>query len=202
MLRRVDDDPCGTVIDEGAIPARPHEAVRLRGAQEARVAYGLPGQGRLVHADDGEPVVVVRALRAVGGGLTRRTAELQGGRESVVVEPHERVPETVDAAVALVAGARVLADLPRLPRSAHVDRRRDARDEPVREPCATAGVVAPRQHILQVGQREVAVARVRPPYGVHDAVATREDEAALGARRRLDRGHRGPWILTVADEHR
>ena len=31
-------------------------------------------------------------------------------------------------------------------------------------------------------------------------MATREDEAALGARRRLDRGHRGPWILTVADD--
>ena len=200
VLRRVDDDSGGTIVDEGAIPAGPHEALRLRRAERARVAYGRSGQRRLVHPDDREPVVVVGALRAVRRGLAERAAQVERGLEPVAVEAHERMAEPVDAAVALVAGACVLADRSRLARPPYIDRRRDAGHEPVGEACAATGVVAARQHVLQVGELEIAVERVRAPDGVHDAVAVREHETALRSHRALDRRHRRPRVLAVSDD--
>ena len=159
------------------------------------------GSCRLVRAGDGEPVVVVRTLGAVGRRSgSERTAQRQRGRQVVVVDAHERVSETVHAAVAAISGAGVRADLGRLARPPRIDRRRDARHEPVREPGTAAGIVTAREHVLQVGERQALVDRVRPPDRVHDPVAAREHEPALRSNRRLDRRHRRARVVPACDD--
>ena len=144
---------------------------------------------------------MVRALGAVGRRTgPERTAQRQRRRQVVAVDPHERVPEPVHAAVAAISGAGVGADLGRLARPPRVDRRRDAGDEPVREPGAAAGIVAAREHVLQVGEREALVDRVRPPDRVHDPVAAREHEPALRPHGRLDRRHRRTRVVPAFDD--
>ena len=94
-----------------------------------------------------------------------RAAEGERGRQVVVVDPHERVAEAVHAAVAPVPRACVRADGGGASRGRRgsIDGA-DARDETVREPGAAARIVAPRQLVLQVGERETPGRRayVRP----------------------------------------
>ena len=70
----------------------------------------------------------------------------------------------------------------------------------MREPGAAAGIVAAREHVLQVGERETLVDRVRPPHRVHDPVAAREHEPALRPRGRLDRRHRRTRVVPAGDD--
>ena len=65
---RVDDDPLRPVVDERAVPARPHELGRLRRTQLPNVGDGVGRKRGVVGAGDGEPVVVVRALGAIRRG--------------------------------------------------------------------------------------------------------------------------------------
>jgi hypothetical protein len=56
----------GPIVDEGAIPARAHELLRLPAAELAGVVDHSRGAFGVVGADQGEPVIVERALGAVG----------------------------------------------------------------------------------------------------------------------------------------
>ena len=108
--------------------------------------------------------------------------------------------EPVDAAVALIARACFLTDLPRLARPPNIDRRRDAGDEAVGEPGAAAGVVAARKRVLQVGKRRgrgrartsarrcasprgSSRGRSRPPAGRHSRSQQRPASGRHGPRR-------------------
>ena len=201
VLRRVGHDSRRPVVDEGAVPARAHERCRLAPAELLRVGDRRSGQGCVVDTDNSEPVVVIRALRAIGRHLRAESgAEGERRLQPVVVDPHERMPEPVDAAVAPVAGRLVRADRRRLARLPRIDRRRHARDEPVREARTAAGIVAPRQVVLQVGERRILLERVGPPDRVHDAVAAREQKAALPPDGPLDRRDRRPGVVPVAHD--
>ena len=132
-------------LDERAVPARPHELGGLRAAERARLGDGVLGLGRVVDPVDREPVVVVDALGAVRrGARAELPAHLQRRLDLVVVEPHERVPEAVRAAVALVAGLGGGAELDRHRRALALDLRRDRGHEAVRVAGRAAGVVGAR----------------------------------------------------------
>ena len=141
------------------------------------------------------------ALRTVG-----RLAWAEGGAEherrlqAIVVDPHERVAEPVDAAVAPVAGGGVRANGGRLTRLPGVDRRRNTRHEPVREAGAAPWVVALGQQILQIGKRRPPLEGIRPAHRVHDAVTAREQKAALAPDSALDRSDRRPGIVPVGHD--
>ena len=157
-----------------------HELVRLPAAEDARVAL-RPGRGaHAVGAADGEPEVVERALRAVGRLPAEGAAEPERRPEPLVADAHERVAEAVDAAVAPVPGLGLVAHGDRGPRTADVELRRDAGDEPVREPGRAAGVVRAREDVHQRRERDVVLPRVRAADRVHQPVAVREQEPALG----------------------
>ena len=200
MHGRVDDDPFGPVVDERAVPAGTNERRRLSAAQVARVGDCAGTKFGFVRSRNGEPVVVVGALRAVRRGRPECAAEGKRRRQAVAVDPHEGVPETVNAAVAAVARARVRANGRRLARPPDVDRGRHPCDEPVREPGAAARVVTAREHVLEVAEREALVHGVRPPNRMHDPVTVGEHEAALPPDRPLDRGHRRPRVARVCHE--
>ena len=200
MHGRVDDDPFGPVVDEHAVPARTNERRRLSSAQLAWIGDRAGRELGLVCSGNGEPVVVVRALRAVGRGRPECAAQVQRRRQAVAVHPHEGVPETVNAAVAAVARARVRADGGRLAGPPDVDRGRHPCDEPVGEPGAAARVVAPREDVLEIAQRQTFVERVRPSHRVHHSVAVGEHEAALAPDGQLDRADRGPRVVSTGDE--
>jgi hypothetical protein len=61
---RANDQTCGAVVDERAVPARADERRGLGGAERSRLGHGSFRQPRVVGTDHGEPVVVERALRA------------------------------------------------------------------------------------------------------------------------------------------
>ena len=68
MDGRVDDDAFGPVVDERPVPARTDELRRLSPAEVARVGDRAGRKLSVVRSDNGEPVVVVGTLGAVGGG--------------------------------------------------------------------------------------------------------------------------------------
>jgi hypothetical protein len=69
----------------------------------------------------------VRRLDAERRAVAQRLGQLLAG------DAHERVTEAMDAAVALIARRRLVADGRGVLGAADVDLGRDARDEPVRE---------------------------------------------------------------------
>jgi hypothetical protein len=143
---------------------------------------------------------VIGTLRTVGSRLAERAAQAEGRLQAVAVDAHEGVPEAMDAAVALIPRSRVRAERRRLVGLPDVEPWSHARDEAVREPGAAAGIVAARQHVLKIRERELPCERVRPTDGVHDAVAVREREAALPPDRGFDGLDLGPWIVPIVDE--
>ena len=85
-----------------------HELVRLRAAEHrAGRLRPRPSACALVGAADREPVVVERALRAVGRLPRRARGRARARARAARVDAHERVAEPVDAAVAPVARLRV-----------------------------------------------------------------------------------------------
>ena len=116
------------------------------------------------------------------------------------MDAHERVPEPVDAAVALVPRPGLGAHGRGVLGPPEIERRRDARHQPVCEPGAAPGVVAPRQVVLHARERHPGVLGVRPPDGVHEAVAALQEEPALAPGGSLDRLHRRPRIVAAGDE--
>ena len=197
---RVDDEPLRPVVDERAVPARSHELGGLRRAQQASVGDAARREGGIVRSGNREPVVVVRALSAVRRRSRAESgAESERGREPVAVDPHEGVPEPMHAAVAAVTRAGTGADLGRSRGPADVDAGRDAGYEAVCEPRAAAGVVAPRQRLLQVAKLEALLHRVRPPNRVHHAVAVREEEPSLCPHCLLDHRHRRARVVAAVD---
>ena len=189
-----------TVLDEGAVPAGPHELLSLGGAEPARVGLGGRGQRRAVRAERREPVVVVSPLGAIGRRpRAERPAELERRCEAVGVDAHERVPETVNAAVALVPRAGVGADGRGLPG------RRGSSDgaTPVTSPCANPALQPGSLLRGSASCRSASVScseRVGAPDRVHDAVAALQDEAAFAPGGRLDRTHRRPRVAPAGNK--
>ena len=197
----LDLEPVRARLEERAVPARPHECLRLGAAQSPRIGHWPAPERGVVGADDGEPVVVVGALRAVRRRVgPELDAQLQRRLQLVGVEPHERVPEAVHAAVALPARVCVGADACRFGGVRRVEVGRHARDEPVGEARAAARVVAQRQVVHQVRERHVAFARVPAPDGVHDHVAVGQQEAALVPRQVGDRLHAGAGVVAAVED--
>ena len=153
-------------------------------------------QAGLVGADDSEPVVVVGPLRAVGRQpRPESAAQVERGRQTVCMDPHERVPETVHAAVALIARAGLRAHGCRFARSTRIDLRADTGDQAVRETSTAARIVALRQVVHQRRERHAALMRIRATYRVHQSVAAREEEASLAPGGVRDCLHRRPGIV-------
>jgi hypothetical protein len=118
------------------------------------------------------------ALGAVRRLGAKRRAEVERGRQILAYEPHEGVPEAVDAAVAPAAGVRLVADGRGGRGVAEVDLRRDPRDEAVREARRATGLVGLRQVGHQVLERDLVRGGVLASNGVHEPVTLTQKTAA------------------------